>query len=263
MSRVINETGNVYGEWTVLYRAPNRSKNIMWHVRCSCGFEKDVQSGNLRNGKSTKCRKCASKSLLDIGSKWNSWTILERAKDSNKGKTTYLCRCDCGYEKVQLASKIRSGESKCCKKCSSTTHGMYGSRVYNIWAGMKQRCSDVNCKKYPIYGGRGIYVCNEWERFEPFYEWVMGNGYRDDLTIDRINNDKGYSPSNCRWVTLEEQAINRRDNIVNKDGILYSHIAKENGINPNVMYNRHNIHGWSYERACTEPITLGRRRKNG
>lgn len=91
-------------------------------------------------------------------------------------------------------------------------HGKRHTRIYNIWRAMRQRCSNPNCINYMRYGGKGVMVCNEWNDFETFYEWSMQNGYSDDLTIDRIDNDKGYEPSNCRWVTIIQQANNKRAN---------------------------------------------------
>lgn len=86
-------------------------------------------------------------------------------------------------------------------------------RLYHIWASMKQRCKNPNNHKYNDYGGRGITVCNEWKVFDNFYNWSVDNGYKEGLTIDRIDNDKGYSPDNCRWATQTEQARNKRNTI--------------------------------------------------
>lgn len=84
-------------------------------------------------------------------------------------------------------------------------------RLYTIWIGMKQRCHNEKNPAYPEYGGRGITVCEEWRNnFPAFYAWAMSSGYRDDLSIDRIDNDKGYSPDNCRWETRITQSYNRR-----------------------------------------------------
>lgn len=90
-------------------------------------------------------------------------------------------------------------------------HGLSGTRLYRIWCGMRQRCYDQNSPNYKNYGGRGITVCDEWQEFEPFAAWALMHGYSIDLQIDRIDNDKGYSPENCRFVTPLENNHNRRN----------------------------------------------------
>ena len=101
-------------------------------------------------------------------------------------------------------------------------HGMSHSRIYQSWANMKVRCLCKTNKWYPHYGGRGITVCDEWMSFEPFYSWAMANGYSDSLTLDRIDNDKGYSPDNCRWATQHEQSMNKR-HLSNQTGYVGVH----------------------------------------
>lgn len=138
-------------------------------------------------------------------------------KDTRK----WLCLCDCGnYVRVRT-DQLKDDRIKSCgcmaKKLSGEkhkTHGQKGTRLYGIWNNMKDRCGNCNAKDYPRYGGRGITVCQDWlSDFLPFYTWAMENGYRDDLSIDRIDNDKGYSPSNCRWTTGKEQCRNRRNTV--------------------------------------------------
>ena len=85
-------------------------------------------------------------------------------------------------------------------------------RLYRIWAGAKYRCNNPNANNYQYYGGKGIIFCKEWDKFAPFCEWALMNGYKDNLTLDRIERDKGYSPNNCRWVTIAEQGNNRDTN---------------------------------------------------
>lgn len=93
-------------------------------------------------------------------------------------------------------------------------HGMFDTRIYNTWAHMKQRCYNTKNASYKDYGGKGIKVCEEWQDFIPFYNWSMKNGYNDTLTIDRIDNNKDYSPDNCRWATIEQQNNNKSDTIL-------------------------------------------------
>jgi hypothetical protein len=96
---------------------------------------------------------------------------------------------------------------------------MSGTRLYNIWVGLKGRCNNPNDARYDRYGGRGISVCEEWNTsFQSFYDWAISNGYSEDLTIDRIDNDGNYEPSNCKWSTNKEQCNNRVTNINIKIG---------------------------------------------
>ena len=96
-------------------------------------------------------------------------------------------------------------------KNSSYKHGQFGTRLYNTWSHMKQRCYNPNNASYLHYGAKGIKVCDEWQEFQPFYEWAINNGYKEDLSIDRINFNGNYEPSNCRWVNIEQQNNNKSD----------------------------------------------------
>lgn len=142
--------------------------------------------------------------------------------DRSKKKTFWKCKCDCGNITYVVASSLKTGNTMSCGKCGSDIgsrmkkHGMYKSRIYNIWENMIARCSNINCKAYRHYGGRGITVCEYWKDehgFENFYKWALEHGYSDKLTIDRINVNGNYEPSNCRWITQQEQVNNRRNSI--------------------------------------------------
>ena len=135
-------------------------------------------------------------------------------------------------------------------------HGCTNTRLFHIWQHMKARCNCPTNKAYGDYGGRGITVCPEWNDFLSFKEWAENNGYSDSLTIDRIDNNKGYYPENCRWTDFYVQSNNRR----------YNHLVEYKGeiktlaqwaiiadLPKTTLYNRLEVLGWSVERALTTP----------
>lgn len=121
----------------------------------------------------------------------------------------WLCRCECGKDRIVRSSRLRFGRTHSCGVCSKIKHGKVGFPEYVVWKGMRQRCNDPNHKNYSDYGGRGIRVCKRWDSFELFYQ-DMGPRPKGRMTIDRKNNLGHYTPSNCRWSTMKTQNNNRR-----------------------------------------------------
>ena len=197
--------------------------------------------------------------------------MIERAENDKWGAARWLCRCDCGNLKTACGKKLRQGTIKSCgclqketRKNAARTHGGGNTRLYRIWKSMRGRCYNAHSINFHLYGGRGITVCQEWkDSFEAFRDWALTHGYRDDLTIDRRDNDKGYFPGNCRWIYPKEQANNRRTcRTITLDGETHtvSEWAHITGLSKSTIKNRLD-QGWSAARALTEPIHEKHRKK--
>ena len=151
------------------------------------------------------------------GQRFGRLTVLERAGSKRSG-ATWLCICDCGETKIVESHNLVSGNTKSCgcymrqrQSESNKTHGRSGTRLHRIWKAMHTRCYNEKFFAFKHYGGRGIRICDEWlQDFPAFERWAVSHGYRDDLTIDRIDANGNYCPDNCRWVTMAEQNQNKR-----------------------------------------------------
>lgn len=188
------------------------------------------------------------------------WTVIERAENHPTTRSAqWLCECECGTRRIIRASQLKSGKSKSCgchKNDYNKTHGGKGTRLYEIWRQMRYRCENPNNQAYEKYGARGITVCEDWHDFAMFRKWAMENGYKDSLSIDRIDNDKGYSPDNCRWETSRVQMNNRRMCHVLEYGgekLTVSQWAEKLGVPRSTLMNRIK-RGWDIEKVLKTPV---------
>lgn len=193
------------------------------------------------------------------GKRFGRWLISHQAGNENRGGTLWLGRCDCGVERIVRGADLRKGKSTNCG-CqnvhrlgdSRRTHGGTGSRLHRIWKNMRGRCYRPSNPGFEHYGGRGIGICAEWQKYPVFRDWALANGYSDDLSIERIDVDGDYSPANCTWATPLVQANNRRFVRKMPDGRSAPMVARANGI-PVRTFNVRVAAGWSIEEAATHP----------
>ena len=191
------------------------------------------------------------------GKRYGNLTITGYDRKERK----FICRCDCGTEGKRVKpsflfnGKVQTCGLKCPIHIDKPDHRS-DNRTYGIWNNMKRRCYNQNSNGYYLYGGRGIKVCDEWlNDYWAFHDWAMEHGYRDDLTIDRINGDGNYEPSNCRWATVQEQ----RDNARNPYTFVENNTAKRHEING--VYKT--MKEWCNMYGVSEPFVRYRMKKKG
>jgi hypothetical protein len=212
--------------------------------------------------------------LIDItGKKYGMLTVIRRAENAPNGIVRWECKCDCGNVVIVRGGNLKNGSVKSCgcliniSNKSRSKHGMSQTRLYQIWINMKARCYHKTHPSYKTYGARGIKICNEWlDSFLTFAEWALANGYQDDLTIERIDNDKNYEPDNCKWIDLKNQANNRGSNIkitYKNETQNLSEWCKIYNKDYRLVYNRIHKYKWSFERAIFEPVHIEKRNKKG
>lgn len=196
--------------------------------------------------------------LIDLtGKKFGRLTVLERAVNDSAGHSRWICECDCGSQKVITGYRLTDGITKSCGcyhrgGSFNIIHGLSGTRLHGIYFKMMNRCYNPNSDRYEFYGGRGIKVCDKWYKNpKAFCEWSLQNGYSDNLTIDRINNDGDYAPDNCRWVPPSQQNLNRRNTVfVTYNGQKKTIVdwSKELGIPYITLYWRTKHTDWSIDK---------------
>lgn len=254
--------GKTFNRWHVDSFAYTKRWEHYYNCTCSCGTKKIVNGRNIIKGKSLSCGcflKEASheRCFLDRkGKKYNSLTCIRWER---RDKEIYwLCRCDCGNETWVKGSNLTSGAVKSCGCAGAHVnriHGMSHTRLHGIWSKMQSRCFNPKDEAFKYYGIRGITVCDEWlgtQGFINFMNWSLEHGYESNLSIDRIDNDKGYYPNNCRWTTQSVQCRNTRINphyILNGETYTCADLAEKYEINYSVLHQRLKVLRWSVEEA--------------
>lgn len=195
------------------------------------------------------------------GKRYGMLQVISFSHEKN-GASYWLCLCDCGNHKTVLSGNLKGSKTKSCgclqklrTSEASKTHGGARTRLYGIWKGMHNRCKNPNVSKYKNYGGRGICVCSEWEEYETFRDWALNNGYADTLTIERLDFNGNYEPSNCTWITLSEQGKNTsKSRLITHEGETLSLVewSRKLGGNPNLVTTRLQ-RGWSEKDAVSIP----------
>lgn len=251
MSKAKDLTGETIGRLTVIRRDGRIGRHIAWLCRCKCGCEKRIKARYLNSRASRSCG-CLRRKSLTPGDRFGRYVVMRMSERETGARQEmfWVCRCDCGNEREVLGGNLRSGNSKSCgcmAREKNSKHGMHGSEEYGIWAGMLRRCYTIKNPKYDSYGGRGIIVCDRWRgSFSNFYS-DMGPRPSPEHSIDRIDNDGNYDPSNCKWSTQKEQMNNRRNTVrmtVDGDTLTVAEWASLSGIRYETLMSRRR-RGWT------------------
>jgi len=249
----------IYGEWELIKEYCNDRANdgsILSKYKCKiCNNIIFVTKHRMDKSRHV-CKICTENyyKYNFIGKTYNRLTIIKYAYTDKDSNHYYYCKCSCNNLMLETPIRLSHLKDEDIQSCGCirlekikeklTTHGLSNTRLYSIYDAMIRRCYDINNPNYYRYGKRGIYVCNEWledDGLNNFYNWAIENGYRDDLTIDRMDNDEIYAPWNCRWATKIEQANNRSScTSINIMGTNYTktEISRKYSINKYIL-NKH------------------------
>lgn len=199
------------------------------------------------------------------GRTYNRLTVIKYIGRNEKNTASlWECKCSCGRTTIVSSNNLKRGNTKSCGCYSAEnaskrlkTHGKTGTPLFNIWMTMKARCYNPNNEKFKRYGFRGIKICDEWRNsFSAFESWSLTHGYKEGLSIDRIDNDGDYCPENCRWATRTVQANNTSTNVFityNGEKKTATEWERILGMNPKTMMRRKEV-GWSDKECIETPL---------
>lgn len=227
MAKARDLSGQRFGRLVAEYDTGERTKHrsVIWHCRCDCGNEIDSPASALVSGNTSSCgclrNGCVGGGIgggkpIDVtGQRFGKLTAIKRIGSDRYRYSLWEFQCDCGNKCVKQLRSVKRGEVTSCG-CNFKPYDHNNERLYRMYHGMKARCYNKNNSGYKWYGALGVKVCDEWlNDFNVFAEWALANGYdktapRGRFTLDRINPYGNYEPSNCRWVSIEEQQRNKR-----------------------------------------------------
>lgn len=228
MPKLVELSGKKFGRWTVLKREGTKKYGYCqfptWLCKCDCGNERVVTGAQLRSGKSLSCG-CLNDEIIKnqghnenelVGSRFGRLVVQSKVFKPGRTGTLWLCKCDCGSEKVIRVMLLKKGITTSCGCLSreltsqiKRTHGFSSHPSYGTWRSMIVRCTDSTSKEYKNYGGRGISICDRWQDVNNFIA-DMGARPSKQHSLDRIDVNGNYEPENCKWSTAPEQMKNRR-----------------------------------------------------
>lgn len=260
-------TGQTFGKLTALYEvAPvpiksgtrNAKMSRVWICRCECGNEKPVQGRHLK-AKVRAITSCGcARGFKDLtGRRFGKWAVIERRGNDAVRSALWLCRCDCGTERLRSSRDLRVDKSRSCGCSKLTRGGDSESPEYAAWGAMIKRCCNPNVSNYADYGGRGILVCDEWRASYEMFLGHVGRRPSSEYSIGRIDNDGNYEPGNVRWETREQQNNNSRHNVnltLGGETMTAAQWERRMGLSKGLIVQRIRT-GMTIERAITKPMS--------